>query len=60
MGKWEMFIIRLVLAVGIAILIGRFFLQGRSFWWTLLLAVVLLGLAYLQEYFRLRDRRGNP
>jgi len=50
--------IRILLAIGIAFVIGRFFFKEISFMKVGLLAVVMLGFAYLFEYTKKRDR-GN-
>jgi len=52
-------LIRLVLAILIAWLIGRFFFPGMSLLKTAVLAAVLLGLAYLFEYTKKRDGGGG-
>lgn len=57
MSPLIIFVIRLFLSVGVAILIGRFFFQGSPPLKVGLLAMVLLGLAYLHEYFRKRKER---
>jgi hypothetical protein len=44
------FIVRVIVAVIAALVIGRFFFQGFSTLKTLLLAAVLLALAYLFNY----------
>jgi hypothetical protein len=53
-------LVRLVLAILIAWAISQFFFHGASFLKVIVLAVVLLGLAYLFEYAKKRDRgEGN-
>ena len=49
-------IIRLVLSVFLAILIGRFFFQGASIAKVLGLAAVMFGLAYVFQYTKKRDQ----
>jgi hypothetical protein len=49
-------IIRLILSVIIAFLIGRFFFQKASTLKTAGLAAALLGLAYLFEHIRKRNK----
>ena len=50
--------IRIILAIVIAFVIGRFFFKDISVMKVGLLAVVMLGFAYLFEYTKKRDR-GN-
>ena len=50
--------IRIILAIVIAFVIGRFFFKDISIMKVGLLAVVMLGFAYLFEYTKKRDR-GN-
>jgi Flp pilus assembly protein TadB len=59
MGKIEVFIIRAILAGVFAVLISRFFFQERPLLKVVILALALLGFAYLFEYLRKRDRGGN-
>jgi len=59
MGKIPVFIIRAILAGIFAVLISRFFFQERPLLKVVILALVLLGFAYLFEYLRRRDRGGN-
>jgi hypothetical protein len=59
MGPIERFVIRLILAVLFAILMGRFFFQGTPVIKTIVLASALLGFAYLFEYLRKRGEGGN-
>lgn len=55
MGASEIFIIRLALSVIIALLICRFFFSELEMLRVFILALVMMGLAYLLEYFRKRD-----
>jgi Flp pilus assembly protein TadB len=59
MGKIQVFIIRAILAGVFAVLISRFFFQERPLPKVVILALALLGFAYLFEYLRKRDRGGN-
>ncbi|MFH1489071.1 MAG: hypothetical protein ABII06_09215 [Pseudomonadota bacterium] len=59
MGGFTLFIIRAMLAAVFAVLIGRFFFQGTPVIKVTLLALVLLGLAYLFEYTKKRDSGGQ-
>jgi Flp pilus assembly protein TadB len=59
MGKIQVFIIRAILAGVFAVLISRFFFQERPLFKVVILALALLGFAYLFEYLRKRDRGGN-
>jgi len=52
-------LLRLILSVLIAFLIGRFFFEQMLLYKVLGLAAVLFGLAYLLEYFRKRKKREN-
>jgi succinate-acetate transporter protein len=56
MGKFEIFVIRLILSVLFALLACRVFFKGTPLIKVMGLAAILLGLAYLFEYIR---RRGN-
>ncbi len=55
MGSLEAFVIRLLLAIGLAVLIGRFFFQEMNAVKVSALALVMFGLAYLSKYLRKRD-----
>jgi len=59
MGGFTLFIVRAMLAAIFAFLIGRFFFQGTPVLKVSILAVVLLGLAYLFEYTKKRDSGGQ-
>jgi hypothetical protein len=59
MGAFEIFVIRLILSAMFAVLISRFFFQDMAVIKVLGLAVIMLGLAYLLEYFRKRDSEGG-
>ncbi|MBN2123098.1 MAG: hypothetical protein JW821_02290 [Deltaproteobacteria bacterium] len=59
MGSPVVFLLRLVLAILLALLIGRIFFQGASIIKTAALAAALLGMAYLFEYTKKRDRGGG-
>jgi hypothetical protein len=52
-----LFFIRAVLGVAIAVLITRMFRGSISAAYVAGLAIVLVGLAYVFEYFRHRNRR---
>ena len=52
------FLIRIILAIILAFVIGHFFFKEISIIKVGLLAVVMLGFAYLFEYTKKRDR-GN-
>ncbi len=49
------FLIRAVVGAGLAILMSRFFFQRLSFF-TVLIAIFLVGMAYISEYVRKRDQ----
>jgi uncharacterized membrane protein len=55
MSGWMKFFIRAVVGAGLAVLISRFFFQRLSFF-TVLIAIFLVGMAYISEYVRKRDR----
>jgi hypothetical protein len=50
------FLLRLIVAVFMAFLIGRFFFRGMTAGRVGILALVLLALAYVFEYARRHDR----
>lgn len=56
MSPFLIFFLRLVLSVFLAFLMGRFFFEGAFFLKSLLLAAVMLGLAYVFEYTKRRDK----
>jgi Flp pilus assembly protein TadB len=58
MGAFELFVIRLILSGMIAFLITRFFFQNTPVIMVFALAIAMLGLAYLLERLRKRDKRG--
>ena len=49
------FLIRAVVGAGLAVLMSRFFFQRLS-WFTVLIAVFLVGMAYISEYVRKKER----
>jgi len=57
MGPLERFGIRLILSVVFAFIASRIFFRDTSLWKVGGLALLMLGLAYLTEYLRRRDRR---
>ena len=59
MGSLEIFVIRLLLSFMFAFLVCRVFFQKMPLINVAGLALILLGLAYLFEYFRKRDEGGN-
>jgi hypothetical protein len=56
MGAFEIFILRALLAVFISILLGRFYFQGKSIFWTIGLATAMLAIVYAKEYFRNKNQ----
>ena len=58
MGAFELFVIRLILSDMIAFLITRFFFQNTPVIVVFALAIAMLGLAYLLERLRKRDKGG--
>ena len=59
MGSFQTFVIRLILSMLFAVLACRIFFQGTPPVKVFGLGVILLGLAYLFEYVRRRDKGGN-
>ena len=59
----RIFIIRIILGVAIAVVLSRLFYPQANIAYAIGLAVVLVGMAYLAEFLRLRKEnkdRGNP
>ena len=56
MGPFQMFCIRLILAIMFAFLLCRIFFPGTSMIKISGLAVIMFGLAYLFAYLRKRDK----
>jgi hypothetical protein len=59
MGAFSTFIIRLVVSVILAFLIGRLFFQGASMVKILGFAAIMLMLAYLFEFTRRKEKKGQ-
>jgi hypothetical protein len=59
MGTFSIFLIRLVVSVILAFLISRFFFQGASMVKILGLAAIMLILAYLFEFTKRKERKGQ-
>jgi hypothetical protein len=59
MGTFSVFLIRLVVSVMLAFLISRFFFQGASVVKILGLAAIMLMLAYLFEFTKRKERKGQ-
>ncbi|UCF83921.1 MAG: hypothetical protein JSV50_22655 [Desulfobacteraceae bacterium] len=59
MEKPQIFVLRLILSVLFAFLVSRFFFQKLAVIKVFGLALILLGLAYLFEYLRKRDKEGT-
>ena len=59
MGAYTVFLIRLVVSVILAFLISRLFFQGASIVKILGFAAIMLVLAYLFEFTRRKDRKGQ-
>jgi maltodextrin utilization protein YvdJ len=55
MGRFEVFVIRLLLSTLLAVLIGRFFFDPMTAFKVAGLTLVMLALAYIFEYLRQRD-----
>ena len=58
MRKLEIFGLRLILSLIFAFVVSRFFFQKFAMIKVFGLALILLGLAYLFEYLRKRDKGG--
>jgi len=58
MKKYQIFIVRLILSIAFAFVISRFFFETMSGIKVLGLGIILLGLAYLFEYARERNKGG--
>jgi len=56
MGKPEIFLIRLVLSIFFAFILSRFFFENMPMIKVFGLALILLGVAYLLEFLRKRNR----
>jgi uncharacterized membrane protein HdeD (DUF308 family) len=54
MNRFYIFLIRLILGAGFAVLLSRIFFPGASIPWVIGVGVCLVGLAYVTEYFRVR------
>ena len=59
MGKLQIFFIRLILSGIFAFLLSRIFFQDMAVEKIFGLALIMLGLAYLLEYLRKRDKGEN-
>lgn len=59
MGRFEVFVIRLLLSSLLAVVIGRFFFDPMTAPKVAGLTLVMLALAYIFEYFRQRDEGGK-
>jgi len=58
-GPFEIFVIRALLSGMFATLISRFFFKDLQVIKVLGLAVLMLGLSYVLEYLRRRNREGD-
>jgi predicted Na+-dependent transporter len=56
MTRFYIFLIRVVMGALLAVLMGRFFFPRASIGWVIALAIFIVGLAYLSERFRKRNR----
>ncbi len=54
MGSFNIFVIRAILAAVFAVILSRFFFPDVNIAFAAGLGIVLLGLAYIFEYFRNR------
>jgi hypothetical protein len=54
MFPWMKLLIRFILSLGLAIILGRWFFQRTSYPAIISLTVFFLGMSYLSEYIRKR------
>ena len=59
MNQLIIFFVRFIIAFFMAVLIGRLFFQNGSMIKVVILALVMLGFAYLFEYTKRRDKGGK-
>ena len=59
MNSLHIFIIRAILGGVFAVILSRMFYPGANLIYVIGLAVILVGLAYVAEYFRLRRTRND-
>ncbi len=57
MNQFQLFVIRAILGAAIAMLLTRFFFGRTDLLYIAGLAVILVGLAYVSEYFKNRKSR---
>jgi len=57
LNQFQIFIIRALIGVGLAVVITRMFYGRIHFGYAIGLAIIMVGLAYVAEY--LRQRRNN-
>jgi O-antigen/teichoic acid export membrane protein len=58
MGRFNIFLVRLVLSLALGFLIVRGFFHGASILYVIALAAVMFFLAYLFEHTKKKDRGG--
>jgi hypothetical protein len=59
MNRFFIFVLRVILASIFAVILIRLFYPQAGIFWIVGAALALLGLAYITEYFRIRNRDGS-
>ena len=59
MNRFFVFILRVILSGIFAVILVRLFYPQAGILWIVGAAIGLLGLAYVTEYFRIRNRDGS-
>ena len=59
MNRFFVFILRVILAGIFGVILVRVFYPQAGILWIVGAGLALLGLAYVTEYFRIRNRDGN-
>ena len=54
MNQLQIFVIRAVLGAVFAVVLSRFFYPDANIFYVIALGIILVGLAYVAEYFRLK------
>lgn len=59
MTRFYIFLLRIILGAVFALLLSRFFFPGVGVGWIVGIAISLVGLAYVTEYFRTKRQGQN-
>lgn len=59
MTRFYIFLIRVIMGALFAVLLSRFFFPKASIGWVIALGIFLVGVAYLSESFRKRNRESQ-